>query len=96
LVAGPCWEGSNLLDREALPRWPDDEGAAGSPVDMTTGFSDSGGRVRDTVVEVLELAQLEAGSHVTAQADRSRPGSSPVRDRRLRVSALCRPDSKCV
>jgi NTE family protein len=59
----------NLLGREALPRWPDDEGTAGSPIDVTPGFSGSGGRVRDTVVEVLELAQLEASTRVTAQAD---------------------------
>ena len=58
----------NLLGREALPRWPDDKGT-GSPVDVTTGSSGSGGRVRDTVVEVLELAQLEASTRVTAQAD---------------------------
>ena len=58
----------NLLGREALPRWPDDEGTADSPVDVTTEFSGSG-RVRETVVEVLELAQLEASTRVTAQAD---------------------------
>ena len=58
----------NLLGREALPRWPDDEGTADSPVEVTTGFAGSG-RVRETVVEVLELAQLEASTRVTAQAD---------------------------
>jgi predicted acylesterase/phospholipase RssA len=59
----------NLLGREALARWPGDDDIAGSPVDVTTGFSALGGRVRDTVIEVLELAQLEASTRATAQAD---------------------------
>lgn len=51
----------NLLSRETLPQWPHD------------GRQEPGaivpGRPRDTVVEVLELAQLGASARETARAD---------------------------
>lgn len=52
----------NLLGLETLPQWPGDDGRWLSP-SLDTGH------VRDTVVEVLELAQLGASSAQTARAD---------------------------
>lgn len=52
----------NLLGREALPHWPGDDGSLAPPVRAQ-------GHARDTVIEVLELAQAEASAHQTARAD---------------------------
>jgi NTE family protein len=52
----------NLLGRETLPHWPDDDGSVTLPVCAP-------GHARDTVVEVLELAQSDASARQTAHAD---------------------------
>lgn len=51
----------NLLCREALPQWP------GGGGDVSAAVAPY--RPRDTVVEVLELAQLGASARDTARAD---------------------------
>jgi NTE family protein len=51
----------NLLGRETLPEWPYDFGSLAIP-NLSRG-------TRDTVVEVLELAQLDASARQTARAD---------------------------
>jgi len=51
----------NLLSRETLPQWP------GGGGDVTVAVAPS--RPRDTVVEVLELAQFGASARDTARAD---------------------------
>jgi NTE family protein len=53
----------NLLGRESLPSWPATEAGAG-PVAAKPGP----GHIRDTVVEVLELAQIDASARQTARA----------------------------
>lgn len=52
----------NLLGRETLPDWPYDCGSLAIP-------NLARGQARDTVVEVLELAQLDASARQTARAD---------------------------
>jgi NTE family protein len=52
----------NLLGREMLPEWPYDCGDLPIP-------KLAPGQTRDTVVEVLELAQLDASARQTARAD---------------------------
>ena len=52
----------NLLGRETLPRWPGDDGHLAPPAAHT-------GKARDTVVEVLEVAQIDASARQTARAD---------------------------
>jgi hypothetical protein len=52
----------NLLGREALPEWPYDYGNLAIP-------NLAPGQARDTVVEVLELAQLDASARQTGRAD---------------------------
>jgi NTE family protein len=52
----------NLLGRETLSQWPGDDGSALPPLPVP-------GHARDTVVEVLELAQLDASARQTARAD---------------------------
>jgi NTE family protein len=52
----------NLLGRDMLPHWPGDDGSVAPPIRAN-------GRTRDTVVEVLELAQLDASARQTARAD---------------------------
>jgi NTE family protein len=52
----------NLLGRETLPEWAYDCGSLAIP-------NLSRGQARDTVVEVLELAQLDASARQTARAD---------------------------
>jgi NTE family protein len=51
----------NLLNRETLPRWPHGGGQGPGAIAPS--------RLRDTVVEVLELAQLGASARETARAD---------------------------
>jgi predicted acylesterase/phospholipase RssA len=52
----------NLLGRETLPDWPYDCTSLAIP-------NLARGQARDTVVEVLELAQLDASARQTARAD---------------------------
>jgi predicted acylesterase/phospholipase RssA len=52
----------NLLGREMLPDWPYDCGSLAIP-------NLAPGRTRDTVVEVLELAQLDASARQAARAE---------------------------
>jgi NTE family protein len=52
----------NLLGRETLPKWPYECG------DLTIP-DPARGQGRDTVLEVLELAQLDASARQTARAD---------------------------
>src|SRR5258706_74280 len=52
----------NLLGRETLPDWPDDYSGLAIP-------NLARGEARDTVVEVLELAQLDASARQTGLAD---------------------------
>ncbi len=52
----------NLLGRETLPRWPGDDG-------HLAPSTAHGGKARDTVMEVLELAQIDASARQTARAD---------------------------
>ena len=52
----------NLLGRETLPEWPYDCGSLAIP-------NLAPGQARDTVVEVLELAQLDASARQTALSD---------------------------
>ena len=52
----------NLLGRETLPEWPFDCGNLALP-NFTRG------QARDTVIEVLELAQLDASARQTSRAD---------------------------
>jgi len=52
----------NLLGRHTLPAWP------GEGTELSTARPRKGG-VRDTVFEVLELAQLDASARQTAAAD---------------------------
>ncbi|HEY3154370.1 MAG TPA: cyclic nucleotide-binding domain-containing protein [Candidatus Binatia bacterium] len=52
----------NLLGRETLPEWPFDCGSLAIP-NFTRG------QARDTVIEVLELAQLDASARQTSRAD---------------------------
>jgi NTE family protein len=54
----------NLLGREALPSWPATAAMAGSAATTVRP-----GHVRDTVVEVLELAQVDASARQAARAD---------------------------
>jgi NTE family protein len=56
----------NLLGRESLPSWP--ATAAGTESVAATAAHQSG-HVRDTVVEVLELAQVDASASQATQAD---------------------------
>lgn len=56
----------NVLGRESRPGWPATAAGAG-PV-ATTAMSPSG-HARDTVVEVLELAQVDASARQAARAD---------------------------
>jgi hypothetical protein len=52
----------NLLGREILPRWPGNDGH----IAPSTAHD---GKARDTVMEVLELAQIDASARQTAHAD---------------------------
>jgi predicted acylesterase/phospholipase RssA len=52
----------NLLGRETLPRWPGEDGRLVPP-------EAHAGKARDTVVEVLELTQVDASARQTARAD---------------------------
>jgi len=52
----------NLLGRETLPRWPGADELLAPPATHH-------GKGRDTVVEVLELAQVDASARQTARAD---------------------------
>jgi NTE family protein len=52
----------NLLGRETLPRWSGEDGRLAPPAAAR-------GKARDTVVEVLELAQVDASARQTARAD---------------------------
>lgn len=52
----------NLLGREALPHWPGDDGGVAAQVGTPR-------HARDVVVEVIELAQLDASARQTARAD---------------------------
>jgi predicted acylesterase/phospholipase RssA len=52
----------NLLGRETLPRWPGEDGRLAPPAAAR-------GNARDTVVEVLELAQVDASARQAARAD---------------------------
>jgi NTE family protein len=52
----------NLLGRETLPSWPGEDGRLVPPAAHT-------GKARDTVVEVLELTQVDASARQTARAD---------------------------
>jgi len=52
----------NLLGRETLPEWPFDCGSLVIP-------NLARGQARDTVIEVLELAQLDASARQTSRAD---------------------------
>ncbi len=52
----------NLLGRETLPDWPYDYGGLAIP-------NLARGQARDTVVEVIELAQLDASARQTGRAD---------------------------
>jgi predicted acylesterase/phospholipase RssA len=56
----------NLLGRESLPNWPATAAGVGPGIATTTRRP---GYVRDTVVEVLELAQVDASARQAARAD---------------------------
>jgi predicted acylesterase/phospholipase RssA len=56
----------NVLGRESLPSWPATAAAAGPTAPTATLRP---GHVRDTVVEVLELAQVDASARQAARAD---------------------------
>ena len=55
----------NVLGGESLPSWPGTAAGAGPATNATL----RPGHVRDTVVEVLELAQIGASARQTARAD---------------------------